>query len=166
MGGAAEDAPGSLGRMDEMKFMRSALVFVVTILVCSTLWAGAPPGQYSLVADGGVVKDNKSGLLWQRGCSDGGMSRMEADAYCRALSIAGLGPGWRVPTKFELETLVSDDAVSPSIDRTAFPDTPAEVFWTSTPSMGGADNIWAVLFSTGGSSSGGAASAYWVRCVR
>lgn len=142
-------------------------VLVAGGLVCSRLWAGAPAGQYTIVVDGGVVKDNRSRLTWQRGHSDGGLTWAEADTYCRALDLDANSSGWRTPTKFELETLVSDDSQQPAIDRTAFPDTRSEPFWTSTTYFPAPSDAWIVIFDDGRSYEYAPKSQRClVRCVR
>lgn len=143
----------------------SSLVFGA--LVCSMVWAAAPVGQYAIDADAGTVKDNKSGLFWQRGHSDGGLSWVDADTYCKGLYLGGT-TGWRVPTKFEFETLVDFggwDGTNPSIDRTAFPDTPPDVFWTST-AYGLPNFAYLLSFAGGATAYDGMAAPYLVRCVR
>ena len=150
-----------------MKTVGSMPVSILVGVVCSALSSAAPVGQYTIVADAGVVVDNKSGLTWQRDHSDGGLLPTEANAYCSALNVGGFASGWRVPKKLELETLLSRDRMHPAIDPVAFPDTPRTwPFWTSTPFVGSTDGQWAVDFDYGISNPSGAGATFWVRCVR
>lgn len=53
---------------------------------------------------------------------------------------------WRLPTATELMTLVSRTGSSPMIDTTWFPNTQADVYWTSTPYDGNPKSAWYVWF--------------------
>jgi hypothetical protein len=72
----------------------------------------------------------------------------------------------------ELSTIVDFTKTSPSIDPTAFPNTPAVDFWTSSPdtspyapSLSG-QSARSVLFDDGSMRSDGVGNTTWVRCVR
>jgi hypothetical protein len=78
----------------------------------------------------GVAIDRRTGLAWDRAFSEP-MSWQDALAYCGASRVAG-ACDWRVPSAKEALTLVQDTAALPPIDAIAFPDAPAETFWTST----------------------------------
>jgi hypothetical protein len=57
------------------------------------------------------------------------MTYAAAVTYCGGLSLSG--GGWRVPTGPELRGLV-EAIYDPAIDPIAFPNTPTDLFWTST----------------------------------
>jgi hypothetical protein len=129
-------------------------------------------------ADGLTVTDATTGLLWQRdgagtraGCS--GTDNLtctwaEAKAYCASLSLAGVS-GWRLPAMMELATILDVTADSPAIDGTAFPDTPSDVFWTSSPRPQAEvtrGQAWVVQFDQGSTAFVGISRAFRVRCVR
>lgn len=139
-------------------------VMLLVGFVCPRLWAAAPAGQYT-IGQHGTVRDNRSRLVWEQGHSSAMVTLGDAVAYCGAL-ILDSSAGWRLPTKYELETLVDVSAWGPSIDRTVFP-TPSDVFWTSTPHAADSRFVWCVIFSGGDSSflQVDIAKA-WVRCVR
>ena len=86
-----------------------------------------------------------------------------ANTYCAGLSLGG--SGWRLPTLTELESIV-DTAYRPTIDPTAFPSTPADWFWTSSPYVGSSGFGWIVYFNYGSSAYDDTASTNRVRCVR
>lgn len=144
-----------------------SVVFVV-VLSASRSHASAPSGQYVVSSNAGVVKDVRSGLLWERGHSPETKSLAEANAYCGALNLGGYSTGWRLPLFFELETLVDfRSTVSPHVDRTAFPDTPDAAFWTLTYYYGSASSgAWVVYFSNGSCGARSTTEKWWVRCVR
>lgn len=98
-----------------------------------TFVASSPSGANEMTA---AVVDSKTGLTWQAGFSGPGF--FDRDAVCRA--------PWRLPTLWELVTVVDYRQFNPSIDATYFPGVtpvPADVnpktilFWTSTPPFTG-----------------------------
>jgi hypothetical protein len=54
--------------------------------------------------------------------------------------------GWRLPNVKELASIVERDCVRPAVNSSLFPATPADDFWTSTPSMSDPDRAWVVAF--------------------
>jgi formylglycine-generating enzyme required for sulfatase activity len=138
----------------------------------------------NFVANGnGTVKDSRSGLLWQRTAVH--RTLVDAKTYCAGLSLSG--SGWRLPTKAELESIVdfgrgassqtsTPNGRTPAIDPVAFPNTPADFFWTSSPHAGwcfvstpdgnSPGLTWVVNFNDGESSYSEAGSSLAVRCVR
>jgi hypothetical protein len=153
--------------------------------VALALWPVAPPAaaprcyptSRSVAQTGGLVQDTLTQLVWQQdgsgtrmGCSSGGNLKCtwaEAQAYCAGLTLGGVS-GWRLPTVKELFSLVDFTIAypGPTIDQTAFPNTPAEWFWTSSPYAGSSGYAWHVNFSYGFSNYGDVGSDYRVRCVR
>ena len=87
-------------------------------------------------------------------------------SYCGELTFAGVAD-WRLPSIYELETLVDDRVeVGACIDVTFFPNAAAASYWTSTPAPADGRYGWAVGF-------GEADSLCWrlnghkrARCVR
>jgi hypothetical protein len=134
---------------------------------------GTNPGQLVVSADGLTVTDTITGLVWQRdgsgpraGCTNATTCTLaEAEAYCAALVLGGVS-GWRVPARMELLTIVDFTRRNPSIDRTAFPDTPAEWFWHSTPCPTVGGYRCYVNFNYGYSFDTDVGSYLRVRCVR
>jgi hypothetical protein len=124
-----------------------------------------------------MVKDTLTQLVWQQdgsgtrvGCS--GHNNLtclwaEAKAYCGQLSLGGLS-GWRLPTYKELSSIVDFTVASPgpAINQTAFPNTPAEYFWTSSPYAGSSSMAWDIGFKYGNLGYYGLYSDLRVRCVR
>jgi hypothetical protein len=133
--------------------------------------ASAPPDQYSVVAEG-EVRDNYTGLVWQRGDTDDMLSWEEAVDYCAELPLNG--GGWRLPSIRELSTLVDEAEVAPAINSEMFPDThygarSNDWYW-ATPERGSA--AWGLNFDDGftGTNTGSAEwntfGPSWARCVR
>ena len=64
-------------------------------------------------------------------------------------AIAALGPGWRMPTRQELESLLDLSCHDPAIDTEKFPDTKSNGYWTSTPCAWNDAAVWVVDFYFG-----------------
>jgi hypothetical protein len=104
-----------------------------------------PPPQHE------IVRDSVTGLEWQAVAFDKKMTWKEAEKACRDLRLGGHSD-WRLPTRVELLTLVDDTRFNPAIDTDAFPNTPSDWFWTSTPyAPNPTDYAWVVDFGGGGS---------------
>ncbi|MEB4592625.1 DUF1566 domain-containing protein [Candidatus Thiothrix sp. Deng01] len=116
---------------------------------------GLVAGRY-MIHNNGTVTDTETGLMWKR-CSEGqtgvdcggepatytwddAMSK-----FGKGVSFAGYSD-WRMPTIDELKTLV-DKKQHPAINQTAFPNTPARWYWSSTEKD--ASGAWVVYFGSG-----------------
>lgn len=107
-----------------------------------------PPPSYHVLADAGVVLDEVTGLMWQRGvpevyagCSGvntpalgATCSWAEAKQYCEQLQL--YDKRWRLPSLIELESLfdfsLGGDVRARFIDTDAFSLDDRMEFWTST----------------------------------
>jgi hypothetical protein len=131
--------------------------------------------QYVVSDDKLTVTDTITGLVWQRdgsgmrdGCSGSGKLTCtwdEANAYCALLTWGGVS-GWRLPAVMELSTIVDFTRTNPTIDLSAFPNTPGDYFWASSPCTGSANCAWSVYFIFGYSTGYGVGNYGRVRCVR
>jgi len=127
--------------------------------------------NYSDLGDG-TVKDNVTGLLWQKAV-DMTTQKLAWDAaksYCAALTLAG--HTWRLPTRIELLSIVDFTRVGSAIDSTAFPGTPSGAYhWTSSPWVVSQiatkpQDSWIVNFYEGlTSNAGDRTAAEFARCV-
>ena len=109
-----------------------------------------------------IVTDINTGLEWQQKSKPvDHISWSTAQAYCDNLDYGGYSD-WRLPTFYELQTLINYDG-SPTIDTKYFPDTPPENFWSSTSIYSGAA---IVDFENAGLSSASLGISSSVRCVR
>jgi PKD repeat protein len=117
--------------------------------------ASRPASRFLVSTDGQEVTDNVTGLVWRR-CAEGmlfsaGVCTGSATNFSHeaALNMATkIGGGWQVPNIKELNSIIDRSAFSPAIDAVAFPDTPAGLFWSSTPET--LSNAWVASFSQGG----------------
>lgn len=124
--------------------------------------ADAPLGRYTISAD--TVRDNRTGLTWQRSVSAGTQTQAQGSTYCSALPLSG--GDWRLPTIVELQSLVDVTRFNPSIDPAAFPNTPASLFWSSSVDVGQSGNSWVVNFGEGRTHDASASTTASIRCVR
>jgi Protein of unknown function (DUF1566) len=127
-------------------------------------------GRYHVTEE--VVDDASSHLLWQRRV-DARLPWDEAVLYCQRLTLDGIG-GWRLPAPTELSGIryrpggLFGEAATrhycvPSIDQAAFPETPADPFWTSRRMPD--DTAWYVDFADGRSHRDTRSDDLWVRCT-
>jgi Protein of unknown function (DUF1566) len=130
----------------------------------------------------GTVTDTETGLMWDRcalglsgtTCATGapgdytwGLALAEVSAR-NAASHLGFND-WRLPSLKELESLVDitrAPIVIDTIDNTAFPNTPASGFWSSTTFSPVPASAWFVSFSDGGTGTSGKTNNRLVRLVR
>jgi hypothetical protein len=142
-------------------------------------------GQYVISADGFVVADTSTGLVWQRGTGPE-LNWNEAEAYCAGLTLDD--SGWRLPTLKELMSIVDTTVANPqpcyptptstvappwplcvpTINQTAFPNTPTNFYWTSTcsPCDSSGGDAWGVDFVIASPYNLYVGWYYGVRCVR
>jgi len=124
--------------------------------------------RYQIQRDGFVL-DETTGLTWEQQ-DTGALTWSAAMTRC-----ASLGPGWRLPSLNELQTIVDDTKSAPAIDRDVFPlvsggapCTPAVPvnFWTSSAFSSAPVNKWIVSFGDGTTSFKGPTESSRARCVR
>lgn len=113
---------------------------------------------------GGVVHDDYTRLTWQRDVEHDNFAWESAGAHCAKLDSNG--KGWRLPSLRELLTLVDATRTEAAIDPAAFPNTPSEFFWSSSPSVTPAGTAWGVNFTRGSSGAALVGTSAHVRCVR
>jgi hypothetical protein len=149
-------------------FLRALAVIAFTLPASAK--ASAPAGRYVVTAGGtvyGTVYDTKTRLTWQQAVSSTTYTWADAETHCVDAGVRLGGSGWRVPTVKELQTIVDySQSSGPMIDPTAFPSTPASVFWSSSPVAGSTSLAWLVSFYGGYSNSYDVSYAFNVRCVR
>jgi hypothetical protein len=126
---------------------------------------GAAPGwDQPLVAQGEVVLDPGTGLLWQSAPGPAA-GWVDALAQCNALSLGGLS-GWRLPSIKQLETLGFQSGTAEF--AVAFPPVGGDAFWSSTPRASAPSEAWALDLAQLGLAFTTAikGATHQVRCVR
>lgn len=121
-----------------------------------------PPPRFTVTgtASAGTVADASTKLVWQRGFSSA-MTWESAKRYCS-------NAPFRLPTLKELQTIVDYTIPIPetTINATAFPKTPNDYFWTSSPAAGLPGKAWIVSFSSGATFTMPTGDSWRVRCVK
>ncbi len=133
---------------------------------------------------GATVKDNRTGLIWQREAAprkalEGGQidcsscqvrtdrkyNWADAGTYCKKLKLGGFGgwfSSWRLPTRDELKDAAQNAPsavfVEPSGESSAADVFQRQEFWSS-------DAYWGVSFHDGDARSEAPQVALYVRCV-
>jgi hypothetical protein len=121
------------------------------------------PVRRTVAADGATVRDEVTGLTWQRAAGPR-TGWAEAAAYCAGLELAGCD-AWRLPARIELASLVDHTTYDPTIDLAVFPATDTTAWWWSaTP--GPSTSAWVVNFLNGNSFTEDLSVPGHVRCVR
>jgi hypothetical protein len=126
-----------------------------------------PTTAYAFTND--VVVDAQTCLMWQREVPAAALAWDDAAQYCDTLVLAGYDD-WRLPTETELQTILDRSLPTPTINATAFPNTPADQasswYWSSTVHVRDASYYWIVDFFMGLTAPCGAGYQNYVRCVR
>lgn len=129
--------------------------FVATIIVLTQL----------LTAD--IIKDPKKGLMWEDTIHAGEIkvNFKEAMQYCKDLRL-GKFDDWRVPTLFELLSIIDFKRYKPAIKKPFKYVEDTGSYWTTTLYVGDKNERWVVSFKDG--TTGDADESYerYVRCVR
>lgn len=147
----------------------------------SSIPDSAPDSRYKMNADGTVL-DKQTGLMWmrcalgqtwdsQQGTCTGDAATYtweEALAAAQTQDQAGFAgySDWRLPNYRELTSITRMRCHDPAINANAFPKTPSNEFWSSTPVSGNFGSGWAVSFNSGQAGYLGFNNTYDVRLVR
>jgi hypothetical protein len=78
-------------------------------------------------------------------------TRCDTDKFVADVNAQGLcgKSDWRLPSQFELLSIVRHDRYNPAIDTAWFPNTPSYWFWSSSPYAYSRWYAWHVYFGTG-----------------
>jgi hypothetical protein len=127
--------------------------------------------SYTNNGDGMTVTDNVTGLMWakdgaQAGCnSNTTLVWTSAINWVHGLTFAAYSD-WRLPNYAELCSLMVQRNSQPTINKTYFPNTQSNYYWSSTTGPGATDGALSVRFSFGDSNNVSKANALCVRAVR
>ncbi len=126
---------------------------------CMPVLAQTPADEAYVIKDDRVI-DLRSGVEWLRctvgqqfneGACTGEVLRLTQDEVAEAIQVANreLGGIWRLPTREELEFLVCHSCTAPKINKSVFPGTVSEPYWTGQRNWISPKNVWSVNFMTG-----------------
>ena len=113
----------------------------------------------------GTIRDNVTGLVWQKLDDNATRSWAGATTYCDNLTL-GAQTDWRLPSRIELISIVNYGIYNPAINAAFFPGTNSSNYWSSTTSAGNTANAWYVYFYGGYTHYSNKTSTSYVRCVR
>jgi hypothetical protein len=124
------------------------------------------PHSYTVMNFSGswVIRDNVTGLTWQRDLMANTLTWDAANAYCDGLSFA-FQDDWRLPSRIELVSLVDFTRDDPAIDP-IFTNTNPASFWTASTTPADRSRGYVVDFDEGVTLDEVLTKAYRVRCVR
>lgn len=146
--------------------MKHPLPQILCVVLCAaalSAHAACPswPTADRFTISGEEVTDRRSGLVWKR-CSEGqtlsGSSctgtaatytHEQALARAKSVNTTDSATGWRLPNAKELASLADKGCQSPAIDSTAFPGTPSNWYWSSSPYVSFSGNAWGIYFGSG-----------------
>ncbi len=97
-----------------------------------------------------AVQDNETGLVWEKTLETTEVSQIDARAACADKDVGGR-KGWRLPSIFELASLV-DPSIStgPTLPLGhPFTNVQRDVYWSATTLAGNPKSAWLVFFDTG-----------------
>ena len=129
-GGVAPAEPTAEPTQPSSSNVENAIA-TTSALQCVTL------GRYDVA--GAAVIDRTDGMIWQRDVASQRLTQHQAIAYCASLALESRHD-WRLPEAGELVNIRLYPGLIeggkgycvPSIDQVAFPNTPADEFWTAT----------------------------------
>ena len=148
---------------------------------CQTnrILATTPTNRFTINNDG-TVSDTKTGLTWKK-CSEG-----QSGVDCRtgtattytwqgalqqAQSVNNNGgfagyKNWRLPSIKELNSIVEEQCIEPSINLAVFPESQGRWYWSSSPYANNSSYALGVDFDGGLSNDYYKYGDYFVRLVR
>jgi hypothetical protein len=133
----------------------------------------ASSSRFTCVMGGAAVRDNETGLVWERSPSTATFAWEFAQVHCNQLNV-GNRKGWRLPTIQELASLVDPTVPFPGPTFSGptlpaghpFSNVQSSHYWSATTSASNAGFAWGVFFDDGGVGGGGKSFSAFVWCVR
>ncbi len=128
---------------------------------CDQAQSDNAPTERFVIHDDFSVTDKVTGLDWQRcsvgqgwdgeRCTDGSKQTAAWFSWVGAQQAASQhqAEGWRLPTLYELRSLLSRRCKDPAINVEVFPNSPARGFWSLTEFADNTDYAWQVDFKSG-----------------
>lgn len=122
------------------------------------------PASYTDNGDG-TLRDEVTGLTWQKDDPGDTYAWEDAKRYCADLVLGGSAE-WRLPSKIELESIINFTRTQPPAIDPTFTNTASEPYWTSTSA--GPQSAYFVRFLFGQTDNWSLSSSakLHARCVR
>jgi hypothetical protein len=145
------------------KIIGRGLGFSLLLLV---LWVGIASAALVDNRDG-TISDTETGLMWRQ-AETRLMNWQEALAYCENLVLPAVGgyDDWRLPDRYELQSLVDYSSDYTCLDQTFFPWVMLSQYWTSTTYTLVPSFAWIVYFGNGLVYYNDKSYSFYVRAVR
>ena len=114
-----------------------------------------------------AVRDDETGLVWEKTVETTEMSWTDARAICADKNVGGR-KGWRLPSISELTSLVDPSTRSGPTLPAGHPFTNVlmDVYWSATSVTDNPKNAWLVFFDTGKATFAFKTITFHVWCVR
>jgi hypothetical protein len=169
-----------------MKYLYILLTLATILLLAATpgmaqscrddILASTPDNRF-VINSNDTVTDTVTALVWKR-CSEGQIwdgtscagdaavfTWQEALQQAESSTFAGQSD-WRLPNSKELSSIYEQRCLDPAINLNAFPNNPAEYFWSSSPDAGVPDTAWVFNFGWGDVGGANFNDTYCIRLVR
>jgi hypothetical protein len=97
-----------------------------------------------------AVRDDETGLVWEKTLETNEVSWTDARATCANKDVGGR-KGWRLPSIFELASLVDPSIrTGPTLPLDhPFTSVQMDAYWSATTIAGNPNSAWIVFFDTG-----------------
>jgi len=112
-----------------------------------------------------TITDNVTGFIWQKEDEGVTLNWTDAVSYSNNLTLAGYSD-WRLPSEYELMSIVNYGTYTPSIDTTYFSGTNTSDYWSTTIYANDSTNAWSVNFYDGFVRQNSKSNSLYVRCIR
>ena len=116
---------------------------------------------------GAAVRDDETGLVWEKTLETNEVSWADARAACADKDVGGR-KGWRLPSIFELASLMDlSMSTGPTLPLGhPFTNVQLDVYWSATTVAGTPNSAWLVFFDTGKVLNGFKTITFHAWCVR
>jgi len=105
--------------------------------------------RFKCVMGGSAVRDNETGLVWERSPSTSPITWSDAQSGCNKLTV-GNRKGWRLPTIQELASLVDPtQGIPPLPAGHPFSNVQSSFYWSATTSATNTSGAWGFHFGVG-----------------
>jgi Protein of unknown function (DUF1566)/Secretion system C-terminal sorting domain len=113
----------------------------------------------------GTIKDNLTGLTWQKAPNLDTLTWENALVYAEGLTLSGFSD-WRLPNIKELESINDERIVNPSVSTTYFTTIGVKKYWSSTSLPNQTTRAWYLSTQFGITTYELKTARQWVICVR